>query len=640
MFTSNIVRVPHRVVVPAVLLVGGLLAVTSLVGDSITFDETSHLTAGMSYLQTGDFRLAPDHPPLAKIWCAWPLLFMNQQWPPADNANWLDAQVFGLGRDWLFRLNDGQRLLVAGRCMMVLLFLGTCLTTYALARRLFGPTAGLLALTLAALAPTLLAHGRLVTTDLPIAFLTALTLLTFARLMERATWPRLLAAAATLAAGSVTKFSWPLVLPALAVMAIFAAIRHPPATAPTTNRLNRVGIVAGSIGFIALTTYLGIWTCYGWRTAILASAAAPGEPPTRTEQKVALDWQIATCRPDGTPRSELVPTVLRYAADQGWLPDAYLLGLAQTFASTQSRAAFLLGEYSITGWRSYFPIAFAIKTPLATIILLLAGVAALVLRRAKARDPVLLAGLVAFVVVYGGYIINSRLNIGHRHLLPLYPLFYVLAGAASAWWTARAGRWLVCGGVVWLAAANAFIYPDYLAYFNELMGGPANGYRCLLDSNVDWGQDLLRLAAYSRQHPLEPVKLAYFGSGLPTYYLRCTALPSNAPFDPPAELTAGVYVVSATQLLGVYDPEIRDAFWTDAARNAYAELGRIATAPGVADEPAELQRQRAEAAAEYAALRARHLISRLAHRPPDERVGYALFVYRLTDADIDRITQP
>ena len=151
----------HYVLVPALLLLAGLLAVTSLVRDSITYDETSHLTAGMSYLQTGDFRLAPDHPPLAKVWCAWPLLFMNHQWPPADNPHWLDAQVFQLGRDWLFRLNDGQRLLVAGRCMMVILLLATCLTTYALARRLFGPAAALLSLTLAALAPTLLAHGRL-----------------------------------------------------------------------------------------------------------------------------------------------------------------------------------------------------------------------------------------------------------------------------------------------------------------------------------------------------------------------------------------------------------------------------------------------------------------------------------------------
>jgi hypothetical protein len=387
-------------------------------------------------------------------------------------------------------------------------------------------------------------------------------------------------------------------------------------------------------------TWLAIWTCYGWRTTMLASASAPGEPPTRTELKLALDWQIATCRPDGTPRQELVPAVLSFVAAKGWLPDAYLLGLAQTFASSQSRAAFLLGEYSTSGWRSYFPIAFAIKTPLATIILLLAGVAALARQRVRVHDPVLVAGLATFAVLYAGYVINSRLNIGHRHLLPLYPLLYVIAGAASAWWTSRAGRWLVRGGVVWLAGANAYIYPHYLAYFNELIGGPANGRHYLVDSNLDWGQDLLRLAAYTRQHPREPIKLAYFGSGVPTYYLPCTALPSNDPFEPRADLTAGTYVVSLTQLSGVYDLEIRDAFWTDATRHAYAELGQIAAAPGFSGEPAKLEEQRAQAKVEHADLRARRLLNRLAHRSPDERIGHSLFVYRLTDADIERLTEP
>jgi 4-amino-4-deoxy-L-arabinose transferase-like glycosyltransferase len=636
----NKIRVPHTFAVPALLLLAGVLAATSLVRDSITYDETSHLTAGMSYLRTGDFRLAPDHPPLAKVWCAWPLLFMNQQWPPADNPHWLDAQVFGLGRDWLFRLNDGQRLLVVGRCMMVILFLATCLTTYALARRLFGPAAALLALILAALSPTLLAHGRLVTTDMPITLLTALALLTFARLMERSTWPRLLAAAATLAAASVTKFSWPLVVPALVVMAAWTAFRRAPEAQAARSHLERVGIVVGSIGFIALLTWLSIWTCYGWRTTIIASPTASGEPPSRTELKLALDWQVATCGPDGTARAEVVPTFLRYVADRGWLPDAYLLGLAQTFASSQSRAAFLLGDYSTTGWRSYFPVAFAIKTPLATLILLLAGIVALARRRARARDLVLLAGLVTFVVLYAGYVINSRLNIGHRHLLPLYPLLFVIAGAASAWWASRAGRWLVRGGIVWLAGANACIYPHYLAYFNELVGGPANGRYYLVDSNLDWGQDLLRLAAYARRHPLEPIKFAYFGSGLPTYYLPCTALPSNDPFEPRAELTQGTYVVSLTQLSGVYDREIRDEFWTEIARHAYAELARIAAIPGPADESTDLQKQRAEAKLEYADLRVRRLINRLAHRSPDERIGYSLFVFRLSDVDVGQLTLP
>ncbi|MCK4343559.1 MAG: glycosyltransferase family 39 protein, partial [Phycisphaerae bacterium] len=178
------------------LVVVAVLAVTSLVTDSPTFDEPFHLAAGLSYLKTGDFRLSPDHPPLARMWVAWPLLRADVEWPPPDNQAWIKTDNATFSVQWLFELNNkGHRFVLVGRCMMVVLLLATCLATYGLARTLFGPSAGLLALTLAALSPTLLAHGRLITTDLPITLCNVLVLLTFARLMRRITWPRLIAAA-------------------------------------------------------------------------------------------------------------------------------------------------------------------------------------------------------------------------------------------------------------------------------------------------------------------------------------------------------------------------------------------------------------------------------------------------------------
>ena len=101
---------PHRVIVPILLAVAAALTITSLVGDSITFDETSHLTSGYSYLKTGDFRLAPDHPPLAKVWCALPLLLIDNKWPPPETNGWRDGDVWKVGRGWLFDLNNGERI--------------------------------------------------------------------------------------------------------------------------------------------------------------------------------------------------------------------------------------------------------------------------------------------------------------------------------------------------------------------------------------------------------------------------------------------------------------------------------------------------------------------------------------------------
>jgi hypothetical protein len=646
----------HWWAVPALLVLTTVLAVTSLVRDSITFDETSHLTAGMSYLKTGDFRLAPDHPPLAKIWCALPLLFMRQEWP-ADDENWQRSEVYPFGRRWLCVLNDPQRLIVPARCMMVVWLLATCLTTYALARRLFGPTAGLLALALASLSPTLLAHGRLVTTDLPITLFTALTLLAYARLLERFTWPRLLAAALTLAASAVTKMSWPLILPGLAAMGLLFLFplprregagggSHPALPLRGGGVAGRATLLAATTLFMAAVVALGIWTCYGWRATVvppLKEPAADAAARTAREEAIAGLAQRAqralTDRRTGAPRTGLTPTLVRGLAATGVLPEAYVLGLALTVEATQERGSYLHGSYANTGYAAYFPIAFAIKTPLATMGLLLAGMAALALRCIRSRDRVLLGGLVAFALVYAAAAIVGGLNIGQRHLLPLYPVLFVIGSAAAGWLTSRSGRWLVGGALAWLLAANLYIHPQYLAYFNELIGGPRHGYEWLADSNIDWGQDLVRLGAYARKHPAGQIKLAYFGSALPTRYVACTALPSYYEFEPQAALTSGTYVISVTQLLGVYDIYVRDEFWNADAVHTYEVLRRFVAARTDSTSAPNEQSQRARLTKQYEDMRTYRLLNRLRHRPPDDYVGYSMFVYRLTATDLAQLTR-
>ncbi len=649
----------HWPLVVTLLVISAALAATSLTRDSVTFDETSHLTTGLSYLKTGDFRLAPDHPPLAKIWCAWPLALLDPVWPDADNPHWVSANTFQFARAWLFEQNDGQRFVLIGRCLMVVLLIATCLSVYALAHLSFGPTAGLLALLVAVFSPTFLAHGRLITTDLPITLCIAATLLAFSRLLERVTWPRLILAAAALTTASLTKFSWPLVLPALLAMAVVAIVRKQPietsvsrrgvegvVTTGVTRRVERVGLVGGVALFVMLTVWLGIWTGYGWQRTIaaplpaIANTAAARSNLEQAQQRLAMEWQLALHEPDGTPRTGLVASFLNTVVDYQVFPDAYLLGIAQTLGSTSGRYAYAQGVYSVDGWWWYFPLAFAVKTPLAIIALALAGVIAVGLRRARLGTPLLLTGMVVFVVCYCGHVMSGSFNIGQRHLLPVYPMLFVLAGTAAAWLANKWGRVLVGVAALWLVAANALIFPNYLAYFNETVGGPRHGWKVLADSNIDWGQDLLRLREYQRRHPDESLKLAYFGSVLPTRYINCEALPSFMDFEPRTSLTAGTYVVSVNRLLGLNDPQLRESYWTDEIRNAYQELGVIAASTPQEVEPLDKQLQRRQARREFAELRYKRLLSRLKDRTPDERVGYSLFVYRLTDEDVEELVQP
>ncbi len=653
----------HLIVAGVLLLLTGVLAITSLVTDSITFDETAHLTTAVSQMKTGDFRLAPDHPPLGKLIVMWPALLIENTWVPRDDPAWVAGDVFAVGRAWLFELNDnGQRLVVAARCMMVVLLLATCLAVYVAARSLFGPAAGLLALALASLSPSLLAHGRLTTTDLPITLFMLLTLLAFGHLARRVTWMRTLAAAAAITAAALTKFSWPLMIPALVAMALMyvlgrrrgdtavaarasqagdenqrsrrSASGEAPAVTPAPDgdsgrdtspaeaalASSCVGRLVGVLGaalLIVLIGWLGIWTCYGWRATVVAPPMAGGSAEDRllceqANEIVNRKYFAAMHNPDGSARGGMLPGILRFAAVNQLLPDAYLLGLATTLQLSSARHAYLLGEYSDVGWRAYFPIALGIKTPVPMLVLLAAGGVALVLRQAHIRHAPLFVGLLIFFAIYAGYLVNSRLNIGHRHLLPLYPVIIVFASATACWLARRVGRWLIGGAVVWLLLANLWIHPHYISYFNVLVGGPSRGHLYLADSNIDWGQDLLRLADYAERHPDQPIKLAYFGSAIPTAYLDCESLPSYFDFKPRAALTAGTYVVSATQLLGVYDESVRDGFWTNRRRQA----------DGPIDD-----------------LRYARLINRLRHRPPDERIGYSLFVYRLSDEEVEQLAQ-
>ena len=646
----------HRLIVPALLVLVALLAITSLIGDSITYDETSKLTAGMSYLKTGDFRLGADHPPLGKIWVAWPLLFVENTWPPSDTPGWRKADVFLTGRTWLFELNDGQRLMVIARCMMVIQLLGLCGTIYGLGRRLFGPSAGLLALLLAGLSPTLLAHGRLVTTDVPITLFIALTLLTFARLMDRVTWWRVLATAAALGAAAVSKLSWPLVLPALAVMGLMAILKRQPIKIAThrrgrmpqrwlAKRRERTAAVVVIVVLLAVTTYVSIWSCYAWRTSIFSGPSAADVDPSVTPaaEQIASHWNRALHDEKGQPRTDLIAGIVRWAAAWHLLPDAYLYGLAWTLESTGDRSAYFCGETSSRGWRWYFPLALAIKTPVATLVLFIAGIIALIRRKRRhCADPVLLAGLATYVAVHLVQSIISNFNIGHRHLLPIYPAIFVLAGASSLWLDKRLGRWLIGGAIVWLAATNLWIHPHYLSYFNEFVGGPSKGHLYLADSNIDWGQDLKRLSHYAAEHPDDRIKLSYFGSAVPTAYgFDCRLLPSSIETGSAEHLDGGgLYVISVTHLLGVYDTFAQDAFWQDPQRQQqYLQLHTLIETQPAGDND-DIRRKRELARNQYAHLRWGRFLCNLRRRPPDERIGYSLFLYHLNQSEINKLTRP
>ena len=277
---------------------------------------------------------------------------------------------------------------------------------------------------------------------------------------------------------------------------------------------------------LAVVTIVAIWAAYGFRFAAAAGTEAGrlhlqvpmdyGQPPPKSP---AVAWETVLHDPATAAdrRGPLVP-LLRAAHSIRLLPEAYLFGIAFVDKKSEGRAAYLRGEYSTQGFPSYFPWALAVKTPLATLLLFVGRPGGSGLSDAAGRrqlDP-LAIGLGVFAAAYFVTLARSGLNIGYRHLLPVTAVLAIAAGGlAPSLFPARARRPLsvaVGAALAWLVAGTLLAAPHWIGYFNEAAGGWRNGHRYLADSNLDWGQDLLRLRArLVRESATTPVWLAQAG---------------------------------------------------------------------------------------------------------------------------------
>jgi hypothetical protein len=537
-------------VAAALVLYVGLAAATAR-RLAATYDEGSHLPAGYTYLALGDYRLNPEHPPLVKLLAAAPLRLLPVA-VDTDDVAWRARRQWEFGRRFLYRWNDADRLLFYGRLPIVGLGALLALAVYGWARRWEGRLAAAVALFLCVLSPEMLAHGSLVTTDMAIALFTFLAVAALARMRDAITPARALAFTFAVALAFAAKYSALLFVPILLALGAVIARRR--------------GAALAGVGLLAIvTTYAVLWAAYGFRYY----ASPDHEPP--------LPWANVQ------PASALVRVPAWVALSHHLLPEALVLGPLRALKAAAERPSFLFGHLSTGVWY-YFPATFAMKTPIPLLLLLAAAV---VLALRTRSDWVPKAFLWLPPVAYLALAMMGRLNIGHRHLLPIYPYLFILAGRAAARGL-RSGpvAWRVgtAALLLWYAAGTLRMHPDYLSYFNEAAGGPGNGYRLLSDSNVDWGQDLKDLKAWMDREGIADIKLAYFGSADPDYYgIHGERLPGE--LRPPrlaARIHAGdVVAISATNLAGVY----------------------------LADD-------------------ARRLMQRLAAEPPIARIGYSIFVYR------------
>jgi hypothetical protein len=620
------------------------LAVGSKFRESTTSDELVHLTGGFTFNHFHDYRLHPENGILPQRLAALPATLAGAKFPPLENNEyWRTSDAWVLGHEFFYETGEDHfPRLMAGRALIALFSVATGLLVFLWSRRLFGDAGALVSLGFFVFEPSFLAHGALVTSDACAAFFLLASVGAWWRHLHdgRARWWWI--SAATFGLACVAKYSAPLLLPMFVLLAAVRAWAGGPLALlgrTWTSRGGKFGAAALSALGHGAVAALVIWAFFGFRYA----AANPALPPFAHFIR-PWEWLDSNLGAAGK--------ILRAVAAARLLPEGYIYGFAYVLETAQIRAAFLNGEFSNYGWASFFVWAFALKS---TIPLLLAGAAAGALLVRRARELAYrLAPLAALFGVYWVFSITSHLNIGHRHILPTYPVLFIACGALGAWLAARRvlPALLVPALLAWHAGESLRVAPHFLAYFNEIAGGPANGHRHLVDSSLDWGQDLPGLKAWLDAHaqPGEPVYLSYFGTGEPDYYgIRARRLMFVNGFKLPAppleKLEPGLYCIGATILAQVYSP-VRGP-WTLALEKEF-QAARSAEEAMVAytHDPknhAALERDAPKEKWESAAKRYEWLrLARLCHylrvRGADANVGYSIFIYRLTADEIRAAT--
>jgi hypothetical protein len=297
--------------------------------------------------------------------------------------------------------------------------------------------------------------------------------------------------------------------------------------------------------------------------------------------------------------------VVIWLRDHRALPEAYLYGFAHVMHKLSGRAVFLHGDTSTTGFLGFFPLAFLIKT---SPFVLLALVLACLLRPRPSTT------LWLFALVYFSVAVHSRMNLGHRHLLPVYPALFIVAGAAARFRLAP-----LLPGL--LAVESLMVWPNYMAYFSPLIGGSDGGYHYLVDSSLDWGQELPAIAREVETRALSPVFYAHFGTSRPHHYGIAGTNIMSEPWDDGSALPVllpGYYFLSATLFQGPYTRY--SGPWTPAHEDLYRQASANLDAPGAR----QALRQ----------LRFRRLCERLRGRAPDKLINHAVLLYAVTAEDL------
>lgn len=521
--------------VVCLLVILSLQLLLSIRQQTQTWDEANHIYAGYRSWTDKDFGLNPEHPPMVKLVATAPLLSSQPKTPQLQDRYFKEEAFLG-GKDFLYQ-NDADQILFRTRMAVAIFTLLLAVMVFLGAKEMFGTGAAFIALALLAFDPNLLAHGAFVTTDVALSCLMFASVYAFYRFVRAPSAWRLGIVGIATGLALAAKHTGALVFPILLLLGLCELVRNWTSAKRVSGKpaLRLVASLAG----ITVIAVVVLWSSYGFRYAARPNGLQLNPP---------LAAYVQDLKPHET---WAISTMARWHV----LPESYLYGLADVRLTANFYTSYVLGKIYAHGVWFYFPIAFLIKSTIGVMALLLLAVFAIVTRRLNCwREIVFLVVPPVFYLIVAFLV---GMNIGVRHILPVYVFFSVLIGGA-AWSLIRLNRkWAYLVGALLLihALSSLRTFPTYLAYANELWGGPSNTYKYLTDSNVDWAQQLKATKQYLDQRGVKDCWFVYFGEGIADYKyygIPCKPLPTivtlwlNEQLEVPVVVDGPVLISAAT----------------------------------------------------------------------------------------------
>ncbi len=497
-------------VAAGIIFLSLFIASFSALNDSVTSDEVPHIAAGYSYIGLGKMLFNLEHPPLGKYISALPLTALSLDSPALeDTAKVMEEED---GPFWLLQWKQGfglifdqgvshELVVFLARLPMILVFGLASWFVYLLGRGMFGSRAGLASLLLFSFSPSFLAHGRLVTTDVGVTFGFVATLYFLYRYIKEERKTDLLLTGIFLGLANLFKFSALILYPVLGLILFLKFF-------DLTRFWDSVVKVVKSclpVFFVGLfTTLLGYYLLFPNDVC----CPNPGEDIFVGDYHSGLE-KIAFLDdlPGGRP-------ILNYFGGINSVINRVRPG----------NAPFIFGEVSESSWWYFFPVSFALKEPIPTVLGFFVALwfsAWVLLRSPNSRFKILF--LAVPFVVYFLSAVSSRFNLGIRHVLPALPFLYVLIGASvsNLWdkvsWVPKAAGF----AAVWLVLGTVLSFPNYIAYFNgvqRVLGW--DKHEVFVDSNLQWGQNLMRLERFVKEQNIEKIKVdVWFGGFINSFYV-------------------------------------------------------------------------------------------------------------------------